>query len=199
MLSPRCSAQATCGPQGVQSECELGAVLADTGHGMLPWVYAGSMVSVLVFGIVKGLVFTKTTLMASSWLHDHLFDKVQPRGCTASRFLGPRGLRGACGSGDRHGARGAHRRVWGQSPGICLPAAKAGSGGGCCSGGSSALRLGWGWSGRPPKGAALEQTRGAQRASPAPKSPEPWGPQRCFAPPCLLGWPGAECTGLVHV
>ncbi|XP_045674831.1 ATP-binding cassette sub-family C member 12 isoform X1 [Phyllostomus hastatus] len=68
--------QAICGPQSVQSSCELGAVLADTGHGMLPWVYAGSMACVLVFGIVKGLTFTKTTLMASSWLHDHLFDKV---------------------------------------------------------------------------------------------------------------------------
>ncbi|XP_037000716.2 ATP-binding cassette sub-family C member 12 isoform X2 [Artibeus jamaicensis] len=68
--------QATCGPQSIQSSCELGAVLADTGHGMLPWVYVGSMASVLVFGILKGLTFTKTTLMASSWLHDHLFDKV---------------------------------------------------------------------------------------------------------------------------
>ncbi|KAM5298031.1 ATP-binding cassette sub-family C member 12-like isoform 2-T2 [Glossophaga mutica] len=68
--------QATCGPQSVQSACELGAVLADTGHGMLPWVYVGSMVSVLVFGIAKGLTFTQTTLMASSWLHNHLFDKV---------------------------------------------------------------------------------------------------------------------------
>ncbi|XP_036922273.1 ATP-binding cassette sub-family C member 12 [Sturnira hondurensis] len=68
--------QATCGPQSIQSSCELGAVLADTGHGMLPWVYVGSMVFVLVFGIIKGFTFTKTTLMASSWLHDHLFDKV---------------------------------------------------------------------------------------------------------------------------
>lgn len=54
-------------------------MLADTGHGTLPWVYSGSMVSVLVFAIVKGFAFTKTTLMASSWLHDRLFDKVQPR------------------------------------------------------------------------------------------------------------------------
>nr|XP_044617388.1 ATP-binding cassette sub-family C member 12 isoform X9 [Equus asinus] len=34
------------------------------------------MVSVLLFGIIKGFIFTKTTLTASSWLHDQVFDKI---------------------------------------------------------------------------------------------------------------------------
>ncbi|XP_049720014.1 ATP-binding cassette sub-family C member 12 isoform X1 [Elephas maximus indicus] len=66
----------TCGPQGNKTMCEVGAVLADTGHHLYQWVYAGSMVSVLVFGITKGFTFTKTTLMASSSLHDQVFDKI---------------------------------------------------------------------------------------------------------------------------
>ena len=66
----------TCGPQGNKSACEIGAVLADTGQHVYQWVYAGSMVSVLTFSVIKGFTFTKTTLMASSSLHDHVFDKV---------------------------------------------------------------------------------------------------------------------------
>lgn len=68
----------TCGPQSSKGPCEIGAVLADTGHGVYRWVYAGSMVSVLAFSITKGFTFTKTTLMASSSLHDRVFDKVRP-------------------------------------------------------------------------------------------------------------------------
>ncbi|XP_040489192.1 ATP-binding cassette sub-family C member 12 isoform X1 [Ursus maritimus] len=68
--------QMTCGPQGNKSACEIGAVLADTGQRAYQWVYAGSMVSVLVFSVIKGFTFTKTTLMASSSLHDHVFDKI---------------------------------------------------------------------------------------------------------------------------
>ncbi|XP_006903270.1 PREDICTED: multidrug resistance-associated protein 9-like, partial [Elephantulus edwardii] len=68
--------QTTCGPEGNKTGCEIGAVLADTGEHLYQWVYAGSMVSVLVFGIVKGFTFTKTTLMASSSLHDQVFDKI---------------------------------------------------------------------------------------------------------------------------
>ncbi|XP_075392495.1 ATP-binding cassette sub-family C member 12 isoform X3 [Tenrec ecaudatus] len=68
--------QMTCGSQGNKTTCEIGAVLADTGHHLYQWVYAGSMVSMVVFGIAKGCTFTKTTLMASSWLHDQVFDKI---------------------------------------------------------------------------------------------------------------------------
>lgn len=68
----------TCGPQGNASTCEVGTVLADTGPRVYQWVYAGSMVSVLVFAITKGLTFTKTTLMASSSLHNQVLHKVQP-------------------------------------------------------------------------------------------------------------------------
>ncbi|XP_037372208.1 ATP-binding cassette sub-family C member 12 isoform X3 [Talpa occidentalis] len=68
--------QMTCGPQGNKSACEVGAMLADTGQHVYQWVYAASMVSVLVFGITKGFTFTKTTLKASSSLHDQVFDKI---------------------------------------------------------------------------------------------------------------------------
>uniref|UniRef100_A0A8C3VSX7 ATP-binding cassette sub-family C member 12 n=1 Tax=Catagonus wagneri TaxID=51154 RepID=A0A8C3VSX7_9CETA len=66
----------TCGPQGNASTCEVGTVLADTGPRAYQWVYAGSMVSVLLFGVTKGLTFTKTTLMASSSLHDQVLHKI---------------------------------------------------------------------------------------------------------------------------
>lgn len=69
----------TCGPQGNRTTCEVGAVLADIGQHVYQWVYAASMVSVLVFGVTKGFVFTKTTLMASSCLHDMVFNKVWPQ------------------------------------------------------------------------------------------------------------------------
>ncbi|XP_062967662.1 ATP-binding cassette sub-family C member 12 isoform X3 [Cynocephalus volans] len=68
--------QMTCGPKGNKSVCEVGKVLADIGQHVYQWVYAASMASVLVFGIIKGVTFTKTTLMASSSLHDRLFDKI---------------------------------------------------------------------------------------------------------------------------
>ncbi|XP_053066336.1 ATP-binding cassette sub-family C member 12 isoform X4 [Acinonyx jubatus] len=68
--------QMTCGPPGNKSACEIGAVLADTGQHVYQWVYAGSMVSVLMFSIIKGFTFTKTTLMASCSLHDRVFDKI---------------------------------------------------------------------------------------------------------------------------
>lgn len=74
----RFSPKVTCGAWGGRNACEMGAVLADVGQQVYTWVYAGSMVSVLVFGITKGLTFTKTTLMASSSLHDRVFDKVRP-------------------------------------------------------------------------------------------------------------------------
>ncbi|XP_011844538.1 PREDICTED: multidrug resistance-associated protein 9 [Mandrillus leucophaeus] len=66
----------TCGPQGNRTTCEVGTVLADIGQHVYQWVYAASMVSVLVFGVTKGFVFTKTTLMASSCLHDMVFNKI---------------------------------------------------------------------------------------------------------------------------
>ncbi|TEA37530.1 hypothetical protein DBR06_SOUSAS22910009, partial [Sousa chinensis] len=54
----------------------VGLVQADTGPRVYQWAYAGSMVSVLVFGISQGFTFTKTTLMASFSLHDRVFDKI---------------------------------------------------------------------------------------------------------------------------
>ncbi|PNI27622.1 ABCC12 isoform 3, partial [Pan troglodytes] len=66
----------TCGPQGNMTMCEVGVVLADIGQHVYQWVYTASMVFMLVFGVTKGFVFTKTTLMASSSLHDMVFDKI---------------------------------------------------------------------------------------------------------------------------
>nr|XP_010948502.1 ATP-binding cassette sub-family C member 12 isoform X2 [Camelus bactrianus] len=65
-----------CGPQGNTGTCEVGTVPVDTGPRGHQWVYMGSMVSVLLFGVTKGFAFTKTTLTASSSLHDRVFDKV---------------------------------------------------------------------------------------------------------------------------
>ncbi|XP_065776548.1 ATP-binding cassette sub-family C member 12 isoform X4 [Muntiacus reevesi] len=68
--------QMMCGPHSNMSTCEVGTVLADSGPRVYQWAYSGSMVSILVFGITKGFMFTKTTLMASSSLHDRVFDKI---------------------------------------------------------------------------------------------------------------------------
>ncbi|KAI4571873.1 hypothetical protein MJG53_013979 [Ovis ammon polii x Ovis aries] len=69
-------AKMMCGAHSNMSTCEVGTVLADSGPRVYQWVYPGSMVSILVFGITKGFMFTKTTLMASSSLHDRVFDKI---------------------------------------------------------------------------------------------------------------------------
>ncbi|XP_037672018.1 multidrug resistance-associated protein 9 [Choloepus didactylus] len=68
--------QMTCGPQDNRTACEKSTVPANSGDPVYQWVYAGSMVSMLAFGITKGFTFTKTTLMASSSLHDQVFDKI---------------------------------------------------------------------------------------------------------------------------
>ncbi|XP_068849116.1 ATP-binding cassette sub-family C member 12-like [Capricornis sumatraensis] len=68
--------QMMCGAHSNMSTCEVGTVLADSGPRLYQWVYPGSMVSILVLGITKGFMFTKTTLMASSCLHDRVFDKI---------------------------------------------------------------------------------------------------------------------------
>ncbi|XP_042549375.1 ATP-binding cassette sub-family C member 12 isoform X4 [Dipodomys spectabilis] len=68
--------QIMCGPHGNKSTCEVGAIMAGTGHHMYQRVYAASMVFVVVFGIIKGITFTKTALKASSSLHDRVFYKI---------------------------------------------------------------------------------------------------------------------------
>ncbi|KAL0620437.1 Multidrug resistance-associated protein 9 [Plecturocebus cupreus] len=68
--------QVTCGPQGNRTTCEVGTVLAGIGQHVYQWVYAASMVSVLVFGDTKGFTFTKITLMAFFSLYDMVFDKL---------------------------------------------------------------------------------------------------------------------------
>lgn len=87
----------TCGPHSIVSTCEVGPGQADTGPRVYQWAYAGSMVSVLVFGITQGFTFTKTTLMASFSLHDRAFDKVQaprlpPQGLPVHRYTSVSGV-----------------------------------------------------------------------------------------------------------
>uniref|UniRef100_A0A8C2MDT6 ATP-binding cassette sub-family C member 12 n=1 Tax=Cricetulus griseus TaxID=10029 RepID=A0A8C2MDT6_CRIGR len=66
--------QVICVPQSNKTVCNVD--LKDTDHHMYQMVYIASMVSVLAFGIIKGLTFTNTTLMASSSLHNRVFNKI---------------------------------------------------------------------------------------------------------------------------
>ncbi|KAK7806243.1 hypothetical protein U0070_023858 [Myodes glareolus] len=68
--------QVICAPQSNNTACSADQTLQDTEHHMYQLVYIASMVSVLAFGIIKGFTFTNTTLMASSSLHNRVFNKI---------------------------------------------------------------------------------------------------------------------------
>ncbi|CAO2610760.1 ATP-binding cassette sub-family C member 12 [Lemmus lemmus] len=68
--------QVICAPQSNKTPCNVDQTLQDTEHHMYQLVYIASMVSVLAFGIIKGFTFTNTTLMASSSLHNRVFNKI---------------------------------------------------------------------------------------------------------------------------
>ncbi|XP_049976741.1 ATP-binding cassette sub-family C member 12 isoform X2 [Alexandromys fortis] len=68
--------QVICPPQSNNTACNANQTLQDTEHHMYQLVYIASMVSVLAFGIIKGFTFTNTTLMASSSLHNRVFNKI---------------------------------------------------------------------------------------------------------------------------
>ncbi|XP_032743536.1 multidrug resistance-associated protein 9 isoform X3 [Rattus rattus] len=68
--------QVICAPQSNETACNVNQTLQDTKHHMYQLVYIASMVSVLTFGIIKGFTFTNTTLMASSSLHNRVFNKI---------------------------------------------------------------------------------------------------------------------------
>ncbi|XP_057609805.1 ATP-binding cassette sub-family C member 12 isoform X3 [Chionomys nivalis] len=68
--------QVICPPQSNNTACNADQTLQDTEHHMYQLVYIASMVSVLAFGIIKGFTFTNTTLMASSSLHNRVFNKI---------------------------------------------------------------------------------------------------------------------------
>ncbi|XP_052584726.1 ATP-binding cassette sub-family C member 12 isoform X4 [Peromyscus californicus insignis] len=68
--------QVICAPQSNRTACNGDQTLQDTEHHMYQLVYIASMVSVLTFGIIKGITFTKTTLEASSSLHNRVFNKI---------------------------------------------------------------------------------------------------------------------------
>lgn len=76
--------QVICAPQSNKTACNVDQTLQDTKHHMYQLVYIASMVSVLMFGIIKGFTFTNTTLMASSSLHNRVFNKV-----VAQSVVGP--------------------------------------------------------------------------------------------------------------
>lgn len=76
--------QVICAPQSNKTACSVDQTLQDTKHHMYQLVYIASMASVLMFGIIKGFTFTNTTLMASSSLHNRVFNKV-----VAQRVVGP--------------------------------------------------------------------------------------------------------------
>lgn len=76
--------QVICASQSNKTACNVDQTLRDTKHHMYQLVYIASMVSVLTFGIIKGFTFTNTTLMASSSLHNRVFNKV-----AAQRAEGP--------------------------------------------------------------------------------------------------------------
>uniref|UniRef100_D3ZIZ6 ATP binding cassette subfamily C member 12 n=1 Tax=Rattus norvegicus TaxID=10116 RepID=D3ZIZ6_RAT len=68
--------QVICAPQSNETACNVNQTLQDTKHHMYQLVYIASMMSVLTFGIIKGFTFTNTTLMASSSLHNRVFNKI---------------------------------------------------------------------------------------------------------------------------
>ncbi|EDL11025.1 ATP-binding cassette, sub-family C (CFTR/MRP), member 12, partial [Mus musculus] len=68
--------QVVCASQNNKTACNVDQTLQDTKHHMYQLVYIASMVSVLMFGIIKGFTFTNTTLMASSSLHNRVFNKI---------------------------------------------------------------------------------------------------------------------------
>lgn len=51
-------------------------------------VYLMSMVAMVVLSVIKGFVFTKATLRASSNLHNIVFDKVLPNSGEPTGFTG---------------------------------------------------------------------------------------------------------------
>ncbi|XP_038609802.1 multidrug resistance-associated protein 9 [Tachyglossus aculeatus] len=56
--------------------CPAGNILDNPQLHLYQGIYGGTMLLVLVFAVLKGYVFTKTTLRASSTLHDGAFHKV---------------------------------------------------------------------------------------------------------------------------
>ncbi|XP_021076052.1 multidrug resistance-associated protein 9 isoform X2 [Mus pahari] len=68
--------QVLCASQSNKTACNVDQTLQDTKHHMYQLVYIASMVSVLIFGIIKGFTFTNITLMASSSLHNRVFNKI---------------------------------------------------------------------------------------------------------------------------
>lgn len=88
--------QVICAPQSNETACNVNQTLQDTKHHMYQLVYIASMVSVLTFGIIKGFTFTNTTLMASSSLHNRVFNKVVAQRAAGPRMAQSTGLRRPC-------------------------------------------------------------------------------------------------------
>ncbi|XP_068938920.1 ATP-binding cassette sub-family C member 12 isoform X2 [Petaurus breviceps papuanus] len=65
-----------CRTHNNETNCETSDILVNPKQPIYQWVYVASMMSVIIFSIIKGFIFTKTTLMASSTLHDRVFEKI---------------------------------------------------------------------------------------------------------------------------
>ncbi|XP_036607744.1 multidrug resistance-associated protein 9 [Trichosurus vulpecula] len=65
-----------CRTHNNETPCQTSDILVNPKQHIYQWVYVASMMAVIIFSIIKGFVFTKTTLMASSTLHDRVFEKI---------------------------------------------------------------------------------------------------------------------------
>ncbi|XP_072488245.1 ATP-binding cassette sub-family C member 12 isoform X2 [Notamacropus eugenii] len=65
-----------CRTHSNETPCQTSDISMNPKQHIYQWVYVSSMMAVIIFSIIKGFVFTKTTLMASSTLHDHFFEKI---------------------------------------------------------------------------------------------------------------------------
>ncbi|XP_074149416.1 ATP-binding cassette sub-family C member 12 isoform X1 [Sminthopsis crassicaudata] len=59
-----------------ETTCQSSDILMNPNQPIYQSVYVASMMAVIIFSIIKGYIFTKTTLMASSKLHDRVFEKI---------------------------------------------------------------------------------------------------------------------------
>uniref|UniRef100_F7GCF3 ATP-binding cassette sub-family C member 12 n=1 Tax=Monodelphis domestica TaxID=13616 RepID=F7GCF3_MONDO len=59
-----------------ETPCQPGDILLNPDQYIYQCVYVANMLAVIIFSIIKGFIFTKTTLMASSKLHDQVFAKI---------------------------------------------------------------------------------------------------------------------------
>ncbi|XP_044517360.1 ATP-binding cassette sub-family C member 12 isoform X2 [Gracilinanus agilis] len=65
-----------CMTQNNETPCHPADILMNPKQHIYQCVYVANMLAVIIFSIIKGFIFTRTTLMASSTLHDQVFEKI---------------------------------------------------------------------------------------------------------------------------